>query len=96
MILILPTIRDIVGNDVPWQNRGSTQRLDILRWFRAALRSARRGYAPMTVKGILESPRQGGDSLADFIVRTRKKDLRHCDLSTVLSDRAERLLSLRT
>jgi hypothetical protein len=52
-------------------------------------------YAPMTVKGIPESPRQGGDFLTDFIVRTRDKDLRHCDLSTALSARAERLLSLR-
>lgn len=47
----------------------------------------------MTVKGILESLRQGGDYLADFIVRTRNKDLRHCDLSTVLSARVERLQS---
>jgi hypothetical protein len=50
----------------------------------------------MTVKCILESPWQRGGCLADFIVRTRDKDLRHCDLSTVLSDRAERLPSLRT
>jgi hypothetical protein len=96
MVLILPAIRVIVANDDPWQKRESTQRSDNLRWFRAALRSTRHGYAPMTVKGILESPRQGGDCLADFIVRTRDKELRHCDLSTVLSDRAERLLSLRT
>ncbi len=49
----------------------------------------------MTVKGILESPCQGGDLLSDFIVRTRSKDLRHCDLSNVMSDRAQRLLSMR-
>jgi hypothetical protein len=47
----------------------------------------------MTVKGILESPAKG-DCLADFIVRTRSKNLRHCDLSTVLSAWAERLLLL--
>jgi hypothetical protein len=53
---------------------------------RAALLSARRGSVPMTVKGILESPREGGDFLADFIVRARGKDLRHCDLISRQSD----------
>jgi len=46
-------------------------------------------------KGHHRDPLQGGDFLADFIVRTRSKDLRHCDLSTVVSARPARLLLLR-
>jgi hypothetical protein len=37
----------------------------------------------MTMKGILDSPHRD-DCLADFIVRTRSKDLRHRGLSTLL------------
>jgi hypothetical protein len=62
---------------------------------RRALRSARRCASAMPVKLILERPRQGGDFFADFIVRTQSTDLRMCDLSSVQSDRAERLNSLR-
>ncbi len=58
---------------------------------RRALRSARRCWSAMPVKLILERPREGGDFLADFILRTGGKDLPRCDLSTRQSARAERL-----
>jgi hypothetical protein len=61
---------------------------------RSALRSARRCPSAMPVKLILERPCQGGDFLADFILRTSGRDLRMCDLSSVQSDRAGRLDSL--
>jgi hypothetical protein len=64
------------------------------RMVRSALRSARRCPSAMPVKLILERPRQGGDFLADFVLRTSGRDLRRCDLSTIQSDRAERLESL--
>ena len=48
----------------------------------------------MPVKLILEKPREGGDSLADFIVRTQGKNLGRCDASNVHSKRAELLNSL--
>lgn len=58
---------------------------------RAALRSVRRGRTEATIRFILENPQQGGDCLADFIIRTRSHLLQRFDLSTVLSDRATRL-----
>ena len=48
---------------------------------RCALRSARRRPSAMPVKLILERPRQGGDFLADFILRTSGRDLQRSDLS---------------
>ncbi len=48
----------------------------------------------MPVKLILERPRQGGDFLAAFILRTSGRDLQCSDLSTIQSARAERLESL--
>ena len=58
---------------------------------RSALRSVRRGYAQMGVRTILERPREGADCLAAFLVRTRGDQFGHFDLSTVLSDRAQRI-----
>jgi hypothetical protein len=58
---------------------------------RRALRSARRCQSAMPVKLILERPREGGDFLAGFILRTSGKDLECCDTSTVQSERAQRL-----
>jgi hypothetical protein len=66
------------------------------RMVRSALRSVRRGYAEMSVKGILDNPRQGGDCLADFIVKTRGRELRRFDLSTVMAERTERIALLRS
>ena len=47
------------------------------------------------MKGILESPQQGATIWQISFVRTHNKDLRHCDLNTVLAAWAERLASLR-
>jgi hypothetical protein len=64
---------------------------ELRKLVRRALRSARRCPSAMPVKLILERPRQGGDFLADFILKTQGKNLEMCDLSSVQSDRAERL-----
>jgi hypothetical protein len=64
------------------------------RMVRRALRSARRCPSAMPVKLMLERPRQGGDFLADFILRTSGRDLQRSDLSTIQSARAKRLESL--
>jgi hypothetical protein len=61
---------------------------------RKALRSARRNPSGMPPKLIVERPRQGGDYLAEVILRTNGKTLRRFDLSTTQSDRAQRLRSI--
>ena len=50
----------------------------------------------MTVNNILESSQQGGGFLVDFIVRARYKDLRHCDLSTVLPAGTDNCAKMRS
>lgn len=49
------------------------------------------------MKGILESPQQGGDCLADFIAKTRSTDSPTlCDLSTVLPAGTDNCAKMRS
>ncbi|MGA2373270.1 MAG: hypothetical protein ABSG11_21630 [Candidatus Korobacteraceae bacterium] len=73
------------------RHRYPPQEDELRKLVRRALRSARRCPSAMPVKLILERPREGGDFLADFILRTSGKELPRCDLSTRQSARAETL-----
>ena len=61
---------------------------------RRALRSARRLDNGMPVKYMQDRPIEGGDYLADFIIRTRGKQLERFDISTAQAGLAERLIEL--